>query len=416
MKTNITYLLLGLLLASSALLPAQTTEPLALARAGVRENGAAISGSTVLSNGTTVIVGDKSMSNSHSKYGFVTFTRSDGSLIKEVLIGEGNPGASEIEGIIAEPGTDNVYVVGHTIIQTGRFKSREKFNNDGLVVKFDRQGNVLWHQVFGGRNTDRYKQICFSQEGNITVFGTEGTSIMHHQNIMRTLSPNGQMLSRKVLAFSEDEYIMEAVTAQQGGYWLAVRAISRNPSNNYIILTPSLCRLNSMGNQIARTPLKGNKNQQINDLLETADGQVLLAIKSYSSDGDFIGTGHYLFSFDQQAQMQWRQHFLVEAKEIHTMKITTNTLGEIYCAINVSDVVPEFPLKVVGMVNIWLAKLDINGGLISKKRVNALGHFCECTGLDWHQGSLRMSIDGQAKHNMVTYIPHDAWYCSVADF
>ncbi len=233
---------------------------------------------------------------------------------------------------------------------------------------------------------------------------------------MRTFSPSGQMLGRKVLPFGEKDYIMHTCTAQNGGYWFAVGTSIKNDKNQDIIAMPTLHRINAAGQKVAQTAIRGSGRNIINDLTETNDGQVLLAMTSYSNDGDFIGTGHYVLSFDQQAQMQWRQHFLIDSPEIHTIKIAANEQGEIYCAFNVRSVVPEFPLKVVGILNVWLAKLDRNGGLVSKKRLDALGHFTECVDIDCHQGTLRMSIDGVPKRKTSTYVPHDVWFCSVAEF
>ena len=142
MKTKNALLILGLLLASifQIEVQAQTTKPLVLNRSGTRYYAGFTYASTVLSNGTTVIVGSKVMDERHSQeLGFVTFNRSDGSLIRELLVGEGNLGGSKIKGVLAEPGTNNVYVIGSTILQTGKYKSQI----ESIVIKCGRISNLM---------------------------------------------------------------------------------------------------------------------------------------------------------------------------------------------------------------------------------------------------------------------------------
>ena len=395
---------------------AQTTKPLALSRAGARHDGAATYDSAVLSNGTTVIVGFKSMVNKSWQYGFIALMKPDGTLIKEILLGEGARGASSLRKVIVEPETDNIYVLGSTNLWEGEFGSRNSPDEDGILVKIDPNGNFIWWHVFGSPSHDTFDQLCFLPNGNIACLGREGFSTANGNAYLRTFNPDGEHLQRTKLPFTGKDRVTQACAAQSGGFWVTTRNIQRNAQNQVMDMAPKLIHLSQGGQIIAETSIRGSKAQTVDDLLETADGQVLVSIKSYSNDGDFDGTGNYIFSFDQSAQMLWKQFFLIPAKEINSMKIAARPSGEIYCAINVSDVVPEFPLRVIGMVNIWIAKLDADGNLLEKKRVDALGHFCECIDIDWHNGEFRMSVDGQAKHSMKTYIPHDAWYCSVAGF
>ena len=404
-----------MLLASLFQIQAQTTQPLALKRAGARHDGASVLHSATLSNGTTVIGGMKSMVDKSWSYGFLTYTKPDGSLLKEILVGEGARGASQIRRIIVEPGTDNVYALGGTNLWEGDFASQDPPDEDAMLIKLDAQGNMIWWHVFGGKNSDLHHQLCLLPNGNIATFGTEGINIMKKETVMRVFNSDGEMLKRTVLPLHSDQRIKQVRAAQNGGYWLGIDQMVRQ-GNKVTNINTSLVRLNPGGQIVSQSKLQGSRPEQINDLLETEDGHVLLSVKASSSDGDFDGVGNYLFNFDQNGEMQWKQYFLNPTKDINSMKITTRPSGEIYCAVNVNKTAPEFPLKVVGLVNIWIAKLDANGGLISKKRVDALGHFCECIDIDWHNGELRMGIEGQAKHSMQTYIPHDAWFCSIDSF
>ena len=397
-------------------LEAQTMKPLLLTRAGARHDGVFIKQSVVLPNGTAVFTGAKSMVGEPWQYGFLAFMNPDGSLIKEFLLGEGEKGASCFNRLAREYGTTNVYAIAETHIWAGQFASQTPPDEDAVLMKLDERGNILWYKIFGGPHTEDYEHLFSLPNGNIVAIGKDYNSIMTHVKVMRRFNSQGDLISKVRLPFNQDDYLSHACLSNSGDIWLAIRNNSQTSDNKIIDPRARIVKINLQGQIVAEAYLSGSKSQQVKDLMETADGQLLVAVDAYCNDGDFDGIGHYVFSFDQDGEKRWRQFFPLKSGEIHGMKLASSPEGEIYCAINVADVVPEFPLPVKGMVNIWIAKLDADGNLIEKKRLDALGHFTECIAMEWFQGELRLSIEGQEKYPLTTYIPHDAWYCRVETF
>lgn len=55
---------------------------------------------------------------------------------------------------------NNLIVVGHSS------SLNIDFNSDAILVKYDKDGNVLWQKNYGGNNYDSFMSTLYSKDGN----------------------------------------------------------------------------------------------------------------------------------------------------------------------------------------------------------------------------------------------------------
>jgi len=96
--------------------------------------------------------------------------RSYGSNISSTLDGYGNEAYS-----MAADALGNVYVTGYFLSSTIIFDHdtliNSSGNNDVFLVKYDKDGNVLWARSFGGSSDDEPLSIAVDKNGNAYVAG-----------------------------------------------------------------------------------------------------------------------------------------------------------------------------------------------------------------------------------------------------
>ena len=106
---------------------------------------------------------------------FIAFTISAKELELEWIKGYGDTNDDVFQSVINTK--DEGYVaVGYTDLSTSTRKSYNtqvttaKFN-DALIVKYDKDGNVLWDKTFGGNYDDNYSSVIEASDGNYIVAG-----------------------------------------------------------------------------------------------------------------------------------------------------------------------------------------------------------------------------------------------------
>ncbi len=106
--------------------------------------------------------------------GFITKFDAAGNIVWGTYYG-GN-GDDEVEGITVDL-EDNIYIVGKSssnnldLLDNGTFYQTYQNDEDGFIIKFDEQGNMLWGTMYGGDSLDYLWDIKVDLSNNVYVSG-----------------------------------------------------------------------------------------------------------------------------------------------------------------------------------------------------------------------------------------------------
>jgi hypothetical protein len=118
---------------------------------------------------------------------------------------------------------DGYVAVGYTL-STDIEGTTNNGSNDGLVVKFDNDGNVVWQTLIGGTGDDYLHAIRENNEGNLIVVGRFASSIGEHTNnggldgFIGMLSSDGELIDSNLYGGTEDEAFYDLEITNNGIY------------------------------------------------------------------------------------------------------------------------------------------------------------------------------------------------------
>ncbi len=203
-------------------------------------------------------------------------------------------------GIGVDYATDLVVNTDGTYVLSGYTYS--DFNNnsdmgrpDGMIVKIDATGNVLWGNTFGGASTDMFYDIEATSDGGYILSGTTMSNdgdISTNKGlfdawIIKT-NATGNLQWSKTFGGSEYDYANAITSDGANGYVFAGWTASNDGDiqtnkggKDYWIL-----KLNNSGTKVWSKTFGGSYHDEAKSILLTNDGGFLIGGKSNSKNGD----------------------------------------------------------------------------------------------------------------------------------
>lgn len=68
-----------------------------------------------------------------------------------------------------------IVVVGTTTSRDGDLKGLAKGDKDALIIRYDKNGKLIWKSVFGGKGIDEFKMVVESADGGCVVVGSSNS-------------------------------------------------------------------------------------------------------------------------------------------------------------------------------------------------------------------------------------------------
>ncbi len=185
---------------------------------------------------STIQVGDYVLTNNST----VSYRPYDGLIIKYSSEGEvewakniGGSGDDEITSVAST--SDGGYIVGGYFysdsIQVGNEELTSNGNNDGLIIKYNREGEVEWADSFGGNSLDYINSVAETNDGvyiaggyfysdsiqvgnkRLTNNGYSSAMILKYEEINIPSVTNAELIGD-----SEDDHMNSVTTTSDGGY------------------------------------------------------------------------------------------------------------------------------------------------------------------------------------------------------
>jgi len=215
---------------------------------------------------------------------------------------------------------DQQYLITGSSIQTKSQQpaaNSQKQNNgyDFHLVKLNQQGEQVWEKYLSGQNHDYLSASVSTQEGGFLIAGTSysGKGLDKKEESkggsdiwLVRLNEFGDELWQKTLGTASDEEAKAVVQTTDLGFFVAGNG--QNPSQGDGFKDAWVIRLGKNGKELSELILGGKGLDEVEKMIPTRDGGVLLGIYSRSdktnmSNGISTGTSvtHNLLSAERPA-------------------------------------------------------------------------------------------------------------------
>lgn len=229
--------------------------------------------------------------------------------------GSGNDGAS----IILQT-QDGGYIVAGTSSSNDHDVSGNHGGQDYWIVKMDSVGNITWQKSFGGSVGDLAYSIIQTQDGGYIVAGfsysNNGDVSGNHggsDNWVLKLDTLGNLIWQKCIGGSSFERVSSIIQTQDGEYVLAGYSSSNNGDvsgnhggNDYWIV-----KLDTLGNISWQKSLGGSGEDLAFTIIQNQNGEYLIAGSSNSNNGDVSGNhgsnDSWIVKLDAFGNITWQK-------------------------------------------------------------------------------------------------------------
>jgi len=247
-------------------------------------------------------------------------------------------GSGEDYGIFATPtaNADGYLMVANSNSNDGDIQpdrgsppwDRNRGGYDIWATRFDKNGNLLWHQLMGGSGNEYAASIRSAADGGLIILGTtnsndQDVSGLHGGSDMWLvkLDPSGHIQWQKCLGGTANETAFDLEITDDGGYMLSGQTTSNDGdvTGNHATAASGattdawIVRLSPTGDILWQKCFGGSGNDALYDIIELPDHNFAAVGITNSSDGDvsqaFGSNDAWLVKFDAAGNLIWQKSF-----------------------------------------------------------------------------------------------------------
>ncbi|MGK6343839.1 T9SS type A sorting domain-containing protein [Chryseobacterium sp. DT-3] len=236
---------------------------------------------------------------------------------------------------------DGQYLITGSCIQSSKPPFTDKKQNNGYdfhLVKLNQQGEVVWEKYFSGEKHDFLTSAVATQEGGFLLAGTSFSGNSLDKKVdskggsdlwLIKINEFGEEQWQKSLGAGSDEEARTVIQTTDLGYFVASNI--QNSAKGYGSKDAWIIRLDKTGNVISELVLGGKGLDEVEKMIPTKDGGVLVGIYSRSDAGGSKNTHNYgegdywIIKLTKDAKVQWEKNFGGKADDhIRTLASTSN--------------------------------------------------------------------------------------------
>ena len=162
-------------------------------------------------NGGALIVGTTESFGHGNKDIFILFIDKNGKEIWSKFLG----GDSDDVGYSVAVTKGGFYVAGYT-------ESFGAGGQDFILLKYNSKGKLQFTKIFGGDDDDQFKSVVATKDGGCAVAGFTKSFESKHSDIdIIRYSKDGKMLWHKIYGFKSKEWANSITTTKNGGFLVA---------------------------------------------------------------------------------------------------------------------------------------------------------------------------------------------------
>ena len=170
---------------------------------------------------------------------------------------------------------------------------------DGLIVKYDRDGNILWNKSWGGSGQEYFRSLILTKDDGYVVVGetnslnpegltTQATS-RYTDAIIVKYDKDGNVLWQSSWGGTKDDKFNSIALAKDGGYlvagWFESSNIEGLPNkSNYLAPEAMIVKYNQNGKIMWQKSWGGNWSDEFNSIISTKNNEYVVVGTSTSTN------------------------------------------------------------------------------------------------------------------------------------
>ncbi len=195
---------------------------------------------------------------------------------------------------------DGGFIIGGT--SDTQTSSNKLFAGYGLkdywIVKLDSNGTKLWDKCYGGADYDVLTCLIKSDNGNLLLGGYSksyigGNKTEHAKGLndywIIKIDSIGNIIWQNTIGGSQEDFLFSAFRTSDNGFVLGGNSnssITTDKTENKIGLQDFwIVKVDSMGNVQWQNTIGGTKDEKIGDVIQTSNGEYVVAGKTVSETG-----------------------------------------------------------------------------------------------------------------------------------
>ncbi len=225
------------------------------------------------------------------------------------------------------------YFSGTIVVEKDTFVS--KGGEDGLVIKYDTEGNLIWTKVLGGTSIDKIEDVEITSDGDIVLGGyfysntiqiedieLTNTKNNYYDGLIVRYNQNGEVEWADNLKGNNSDYICSLIATEDGGiiaggyYYGTIELNNGTLQNNSTYSTMSdglIIKYTADGDIEFAKNVGGNNNDEIHVISRTNDGGYIVGgyfeSKSIQVGNDILeNNGNQeglIIKYDKKDEAEW---------------------------------------------------------------------------------------------------------------
>ena len=168
-----------------------------------------------------------------------------------------------------------------------------KGSHDAIIVKYDKNGNMLWQKSWGGNNYDVFKGLISLENGDLVAYGQSSSvdiegiiNIGRNDAIIVKFDKDGNLLWQKNWGGTRSEYFNDIIESQNGGIIVSASSSSEDIAGllNKGDQDTIIVKYDKDGNMLWQNSLGGDSTDYIDNLFKISDDEFIIFGYSQSSD------------------------------------------------------------------------------------------------------------------------------------
>ncbi len=174
--------------------------------------------------------------------------------------------------------------------------------SNGLIVKYDKNGNLKWKSSLAGNDITSYEDVAVLKDGSIIAVGqTLATNITSDENykckgslegVVSKYNNKGEKLWTKAIGGSDGDILYAVEATPDGGFVIGGKSKSVDMDFSGItdeLTTAFVFKLDSNGNITSRFAIGGTYHCSFDGLAVASNGDIFGVCANANDDGGFAG-------------------------------------------------------------------------------------------------------------------------------
>ncbi len=284
---------------------------------------------------------------------------------------------------VAASATNEYIVVGSSLSSDGDLAGLKNGSYCATIVKYDKNGNILWKKVLSEESPDFFRSVISVSDGSVAV-GESGRlvgglgGLNDRDGIIVKYDRNGNILWEKNFGGGEVDYFSN-IASVSDGYIVVGRSASTNgdlTGLNKGFEDAIIVKYDINGNVLWKKNYGGNYNDRFNNIISVSDGHVAVGY-SNSTTEDLTGLNKgsndaIIVKYDKNGNILWKKNYggtsndefssVIQVSDGYiTVGRSTSTNGDL-TSLN------------KGGYDAIIVKYDTNGNVLWKKNYGGSGH------------------------------------------